>query len=420
MGPAELSKLPVSPSIFFVNCCNLGKIDAADEDKARQEAMEGRPELAASVAVQLIQLGVRCVIVAGWEVNDDAAAAFGRTFYEQMLGGASFGDATLEARRAAYRVKANDNTWGAFRGYGDPDYRLRRTVEKPEASDGGADQFVGVSEAIVAAEQIRDDVNVGLERAVHELEAQRKRLAEIETEAKGKDWYKRAQVRAALGEARAELGDLPEAIAQHAAALTNNKAAFSVRAVEQLANLSSRNAVRAFRAIPSDDPGREAAREAAIRTVEDCLGKLKLLTEAVGRTRERLSLQASCWKRLAQIRSSGVDDALKKMKDCSDEAADLDGDDPDYPRFMSDNAAICAAIRNGTPWDAAVADDLKHMARQPPPEEADFWKLVRSADARTDMAILHAASNGEAAAQAAEMGEIKEAYRRRGAISDRR
>jgi hypothetical protein len=54
MGPSELSKLPVSPSIFFVNCCNLGKIDAAAEDKARQESLEGRPEFAASVAVQLI------------------------------------------------------------------------------------------------------------------------------------------------------------------------------------------------------------------------------------------------------------------------------------------------------------------------------------------------------------------------------
>ncbi len=73
LGPSALSKLPVSPSIFFVNCCNLGKIDAAAEDKARQASLEGRPEFAASVAVELIRLGVRCVIVAGWKVDDDAA-----------------------------------------------------------------------------------------------------------------------------------------------------------------------------------------------------------------------------------------------------------------------------------------------------------------------------------------------------------
>jgi hypothetical protein len=250
-------------------------------------------------------------------------------------------------------------------------------------------------------------VNVGLERATHELNAQRQRLAEIETEAERKGWYKQAQLRATLGEARAELGDLPEAIVHYAAALTSNKAAFSVRAVEQLANLSARNAVRTYRAQPDDDQ-----RAKAIATVEDWLRKLELLTDAVGRTPERLSLQASCWKRLAQIRSSGVNDALRTMKTRSDESAGLGGDDPDYPLFMSGNAAICTAIRDGTAWDPADADALKRMAHEPPPQEADFWKLVRSADARTDMAILHAAAGGDLAAEAAEIDGIKKAYER--------
>ncbi len=87
MGPAELSQLPVSPSIVFINCCNLGKIDAAAEDKAIQEGLEGRPELAASVSVQLIRLGVRCVVVAGWEVSDEGGKTFATTFYEEMLDG---------------------------------------------------------------------------------------------------------------------------------------------------------------------------------------------------------------------------------------------------------------------------------------------------------------------------------------------
>ena len=169
MGPSELSKLPVSPAIFFVNCCNLGKIDATAEDKARQESLEGRPELAASVAVQLIQLGVRCVIVAGWEVDDDCAKAFGLRFYSEMLDGASFGEATLQARKAAYETKPDNNTWGAFQCYGDPDHRLR----VPPATPG--EEHDAVSEAIVAAEQISGDVNVGLER---DLKVQRDRLVE--------------------------------------------------------------------------------------------------------------------------------------------------------------------------------------------------------------------------------------------------
>jgi hypothetical protein len=316
MGPSELSKLPVSPSIFFVNCCNLGKIDDAVEDKARQESLEGRPELAASVAVQLIQLGVRCVIVAGWEVDDDGARTFGETFYEHMLDGASFGDATLRARRAAYGAKRNSNTWGAFQCYGDPDYRLRIVTAKSGATVD-ADQFVGVSEAIAAAEQISADLNVGLER---DLEVQRKRLVRIENEAKRKGWLKSASLCAALAEARAELGDFLQAIDYYSAAVKNENAGFKLRAVEQLANLSARNAVKEFRKATTDgrNPGD------TIAAIQASLRMLETLTEAVGPTPERLSLQGGCWKRLAQVQASipAADYALGRMEMCCDAAVD--------------------------------------------------------------------------------------------------
>jgi len=399
MGPSELSKLPVSPSIFFVNCCNLGKIDAAAEDRARQESLEGRPEFAASVAVQLIQLGVRCVIVAGWEVDDDGARTFGKTFYEQMLDGASFGDATLRARKAAYAAKPNSNTWGAFQCYGDPDYRLRIVTAKPGAVDD-ADQFVGVSEAIAAAEQISADVNVGLER---DLEVQRKRLVKIENEAKRKGWLKSASLCAALAEARAELGDLPEAIDYYSAAIKNENAGFKLRAVEQLANLSARNAVKEFRKAPAD--GRNPAD--AIAAIQGSLRMLQTLTEAVGPTPERLSLQGGCWKRLAQVQASSpaADDALGRMKQCCDDAVGIGGKDPDYPRFMACNAAICMTVRDGTASDPTVGEDLQRMIEQAPPEEADFWKLIRSADARTNVAIMRTAPPED-------RDKIKDAYRR--------
>ena len=385
MGPSELSKLPVSPAIFFVNCCNLGKIDATAEDKARQESLEGRPELAASVAVQLIQLGVRCVIVAGWEVDDDCAKAFGLRFYSEMLDGANFGEATLQARRAAYGTKPDNNTWGAFQCYGDPDYRLRVGTATPGVADEG-DQFLGVSEAIAAAEQISGEVNVGLER---DLKAQRDRLVRIESEAKRKGWLKSAPLCAALGEASTEFDDLPEAIEFYTAAIKNEKATFKLRAVEQLANLSARNAVRQYRKQPEE--GRNPAN--AIVVIQDSLSKLDWLTKAVGPTPERLSLQAGCWKRLAQVdpRGAAANDALKSMKACCDEAVGLGGNDPDYPRFMACNAAICMALRDGTACDPGVGRDLQRMVDEPAPGEADFWKLIRSADARTNISIMNAA-----------------------------
>jgi CHAT domain len=347
----------------------------------------------------LIQLGVRCVIVAGWEVDDDCAKAFGLRFYSEMLDGASFGEATLEARRAAYETKSDNNTWGAFQCYGDPDYRARVVTATPGAADDG-DRFVGVSEAIVAAEQISGDLNVGLER---DPTVQRDRLVRIESEAKLKGWLKSATLCAALAEARAELGDLVEAIDYYSAAIRSEKAGFKLRVVEQLANLRSRSAVSKFRNGPAE--GRSP--ETAVEEIQASLRALESLTQAVGPTPERLSLQGGCWKRLAQVQPSDLaaNDALKRMSLCCVEALELGGEDPDYPRFMACNAAICMAVRDGTDCDPAVGKDLQRMIEQPAPQEADFWKLIRSADARTNVAILRGAPPEE-------MDKLKHAYRR--------
>ncbi|MGG5890095.1 CHAT domain-containing protein [Falsiroseomonas sp. HC035] len=114
LGPSVLSKLPVCPSIVFVNRCHLGKLDSHAEDAARQAEMAGQPELAASVADELIRSGVSCVVAAGWAVDDDAEEAFARRFYAEMLGGADVGSATLAARRAAYDLRPESKTWGAY------------------------------------------------------------------------------------------------------------------------------------------------------------------------------------------------------------------------------------------------------------------------------------------------------------------
>jgi hypothetical protein len=113
LGPSALSKLPVSPKIIFVNCCHLGRID-----------LDGRPEFAANVVVELVKLGARCVIAPGWAVDDKVAAVFAERFYKEMLDGATFGISTWEARKAAYAENPKSSTWGAYQCYGAPDYRL--------------------------------------------------------------------------------------------------------------------------------------------------------------------------------------------------------------------------------------------------------------------------------------------------------
>jgi tetratricopeptide (TPR) repeat protein len=396
LGPSALSKLAVSPSIFFVNCCHLGEIDAAAEDKARQASLEGRPEFAASVAVELVRLGVRCVIAAGWAVDDEPAKVFGTRFYGEMLKGASFGEAVRGARKAAYSAQANSNTWGAYQCYGDPDYRLR------EAPADGEERILKVAEAIEAAQQIREDVNIGLER---DPDAQRSRLFRIEGEARRRTWLELPELRVALGEARAELNDLPEAIEHYEAAVSGeNASSIKISAVEQLANLRVRNAVTAFRNLPPDrrDPAQ------TIATIEASLRTVQALAQAVGDTQARLALQGGCWKRLAQVQapSDEADRALEKMADCYDRAAAIAGGDRGYPRLMACNARICIAARSGTDCDREISESLQRLSESKPPDDADFWRLVRWADVRLNVAVLRAPSPSE------EEDEIVMAYRR--------
>jgi hypothetical protein len=119
LGASALSKLPVSPEIFFVNCSYQG---------ADPIVTDGRnlAALAANVAVELVKIGTRCVIAPGWAVADEAAVAFAKRFYMGLVWGETFGVATLQARRDAYANAEwpGDTTWAAYQCYGEIDYRL--------------------------------------------------------------------------------------------------------------------------------------------------------------------------------------------------------------------------------------------------------------------------------------------------------
>src|SRR5262249_28630725 len=104
------------PDLVFINCCHLGKLDRL--------ASEYPNRLAASVAEELIKMGIKTVIAAGWAVDDGAAVTFATTFYDQMLRGECFGQAVLTARRVTHENHPGTNTWGAYQCYGNPNFRL--------------------------------------------------------------------------------------------------------------------------------------------------------------------------------------------------------------------------------------------------------------------------------------------------------
>jgi hypothetical protein len=115
---AEVGQMEVVPDLVFLNCCHLAKADNNPEVSYNR--------LAYSLARELIEMGVRCVIAAGWAVDDKAACAFSESFFESFVSeGQTFGESVFEARKHTYNRHTHLNTWGAYQAYGDPNFVLR-------------------------------------------------------------------------------------------------------------------------------------------------------------------------------------------------------------------------------------------------------------------------------------------------------
>jgi hypothetical protein len=111
LGPREVRSMRRVPELVFVNCCHLGARNEAQlltQDGTDNVALPDRPRFAAGVAEELIKIGVRCVIAAGWAVDDGAAGAFATPFTMRWRAAAS---STPSPRRVRMRGK-----WAATPG----------------------------------------------------------------------------------------------------------------------------------------------------------------------------------------------------------------------------------------------------------------------------------------------------------------
>lgn len=406
LGPSVLSKMPVSPGVFFLNCCHLGHVDPAAEDQAQLASLATQTELAASLAVQLIRNGVRAVVAAGWAVQDGIAKEFGLKFYDAMLNRKGFGDAVLEARREAYRLDPNGTTWGAYQCYGEPDYAFPPKCSRPRSSrataQGSAMTFVACVEAIAEAERLGDEVNIGLER---DAKVQRARLAGIELASQ--KWLDNGELRVALAEAYGDLCDLPKAIEHYEAARTGSDSQYKVKAIEQLANLTARQEAIAFRG--SETKARDPS--VTIGRIETARTLVETLVKALGPTSERLSIEGSCWKRMAQVDGHRTDEFLNQMAkayqraaDCRPGAKTANQVLASYPPLMVSAARLVAGLRAGQRLDdvkTAVAAAKACLAAE---DGEDFWQLIEAADVRMMAAMA------EGSISADDEDEILRAY----------
>ncbi len=88
--------------------------------------------MAANVGTQLIEMGVKAIIISGWAVDDAAAKDFSETFYKNMLLGYNFGVSVQKARLICFQNHRTSNTWGAYQCYGNQFYTFNNRKHSKE------------------------------------------------------------------------------------------------------------------------------------------------------------------------------------------------------------------------------------------------------------------------------------------------
>ncbi|MEO8561729.1 MAG: CHAT domain-containing protein [bacterium] len=309
LGPSEIESMPVVPELVFVNCCYLAQRPAG-QVLTDARSITDLARFAATVADKLIEIGVRCVVAAGWAVDDAPACAFATTFYDALVRGRRFMDAVDEARNAAHAL--GGNTWAAYQCYGDPDWTLRR------GPSGSARAVLSPSaefEGIASASTLRlalETLEVGSTYQKRDTAQQASKISYLESQY-GTLWGDDGATAEAFGRAWKAVDDRPRAIAWLERAAAANDGRASLGALQQISNL------RALEAWSSVEQARDTTDKVALqKTLESARAAIAASLQLLGRlndiqpTMERLSLLGSTYKRLAMIETlAGREDAAR-------------------------------------------------------------------------------------------------------------
>ncbi|SRX72966.1 CHAT domain-containing protein [Aequorivita antarctica] len=282
----EIQQMPVVPELVFVNCCHLGYSNAEDEKFYRD-----RYKLAANIGTQLISIGVKAVIAAGWAVNDAAALDFAHVFYSCMFSGDNFGDAVKNARNYIYEKHPGNNTWGAYQCYGDPFFKLKGiSVGKGSWSPS----YIVPQEAEIDLDNLLNQLQMA-------ISADKDHLAELNTimKAVDRDVFRTPQIIERVAKIYQELAMYVEASGNYEELLKMENADFSFSCMEKYCNTRAKMYIRE---IFDNEEITAASKKEAYKKTERVISDLTVLLFA-GETAERHNLLGSAYKRLAMLAS---------------------------------------------------------------------------------------------------------------------
>lgn len=381
LGPDEIRTMRSVPELVFVNCCYLA---ASDPSRTLARSFD-RVAFASSVAGSLIAIGVRCVVAAGWAVDDEAAQAFAEAFYDSLLRGNRFIVAVADARERAYQVGGGTNTWAAYQCYGDPDWVLRRDGAGERAGllpDDYSNVGTEVSLSLALDRIIVQTVHQG-----RDLEEQRRSLLELERQFAAQ-WAHKGAVAERFAQAFVELGDVETGIAWYERAMEAPDGLASLKAAERLANARSRRGWEIVDAArrASANGGFDAEARRGRDLIEQALALLTHLA-AIRATPDRFILVGAARKRQALVsrvlgHSAEVETALGRMKASYEEAVrlGLERGEEDLFHPMSNALVAELALNAGRPdWPGIPADQfrsLRAVLARRNEDVADFWSVV--------------------------------------------
>ncbi len=419
LTPGDVQQMRWVPELVFINCCHLGKTQG---DTAAQGKFS---LLAANLAVEFIEMGVKAVVAAGWAVDDGAAEAFAESFYTHLLKGETFGPAVRAAREEIWVRFPDANTWGAYQCYGDPGYRLRSN-----------DNESGLRETKTwhaPAELVSDLNNYSewIRMRVHDKDADPAERDDLRSGIVDKlkgipdktrtAWLERGDVAAALGFAWGETGAYAEAVDWLEKALSAQKGDCPVRAVEQCANFRVRLSGERWQDLREADNKTvaEAGRQDLIQEIERAIRELDLINQRAP-TPERLRLLGDACKRLAWVCDDEAPrlEALVNMANYYRQAYEKCAQPDPYPFANWAVAKLLATRLDPTQaggWQATLEDDCRHMievARGRNADKPTFQDGVAEADC--ELVLLLALSKPTAKGASAAATRIAELYRNAG------
>ncbi len=386
LGAAEIKAMRTVPELVFLNCCHLAGRDAS---RTLQQPYD-RASFAANIAQALIEVGVRCVIAAGWAVEDGPAEKFATTFYAVLLRGERFIDAVAAAREAAWRESPQGNTWAAYQCYGDPGWTWNRggvDAQRPAPPVGA--EFGGVASPVALALAL-ETLAIRSRFSNARPESQRDKVRFLESKF-GPVWGSMGAIAEAFGLAYAEVKDGSKAIEWYRVAVDAADASASFRAAEQLGNELARC-------------GEMLTDEAAARRmIAEGIGQLDKLV-ALQATVERESLLGSAYKRmvLLETRSGKAAASLKALQQMLVHYANAESlaraahaDNLYYPAKNGISAELRLAFlqRRAPLLTQARLSAVRESLDKAATEKPDFWSVV----GQSELGLLEALAQGRLA-----------------------